>query len=71
MQVTDNQVLSLVEDILKLGANRKKNIEKLDTWDELTEEQKASIQRGIAQFERGEGIPHEEVMAEFRKKYSR
>ncbi len=28
----------------------------------LTDEQLASVQRGLAQSERGEGIPHEEVL---------
>jgi uncharacterized protein YqeY len=42
----------------------------IDFWDELTEEQKAQIQLSREQHKKGEGMPHSEVMAEFRKRYS-
>ena len=32
-----------------------------DWWNEISDEEKAGIEEGIAQLERGEGIPHEEV----------
>ena len=38
-----------------------------DWWDAISTEEKAAIEEGIAQLERGEGIPHEEVMKESRK----
>lgn len=38
-----------------------------DWWDDLSENEKASIEEGIAQSERGEGIPHAEVMKRFDK----
>ncbi len=38
-----------------------------DWWDEIDDEQKKAIDKGIAQLDNGEGIPHKEVM----KKYSK
>ncbi len=38
-----------------------------DWWDKISDEQRASIDRGIAQIEAGETKPHSEVM----KKYSK
>lgn len=35
----------------------------------FSEVEKASIKKGIAQLDRGEGIPHKEVIAKYRKKY--
>jgi hypothetical protein len=36
---------------------------------ELTDEYKAFIDEGIAELDRGEGIPHEQVVAEMQAKY--
>lgn len=42
----------------------------LDTDDfELTDELKAALDEGIAALDRGEGIPHEQVVAEMQAKY--
>ncbi len=40
-----------------------------DWWDELSDEERASIQEGLDQLDRGEGIPHEKVMEEIKAKY--
>ncbi len=42
-------------------------VKKDDWWDEITKEQKKAIDKGLAQLDRGEGVPHKEVM----KKYSK
>ena len=34
-------------------------------WDEWDDEVRADVKQAIAELERGEGIPHEEVMREF------
>lgn len=39
-------------------------------WEKLTEEQKQGISDAIEEIDSGEGIAHEEVMANIRKKYS-
>ncbi|HCA83511.1 MAG TPA: hypothetical protein DEP18_06960 [Flavobacteriales bacterium] len=38
-----------------------------DWWDELPDEVKKQVEKGIREADRGEGIPHEQVM----KKYSK
>lgn len=38
-----------------------------DWWDELTQEQEASIKLGLAQLKKGQGIPHEKVMKRYKK----
>jgi len=40
-----------------------------DWWDEISEAEKEAIEKGIAEADRGELIPHEEVMREVRAKY--
>ncbi len=41
----------------------------VDFWDELSDKQKAEIDESIAQLDRGEGIPHDQVMKEIKLKY--
>jgi hypothetical protein len=42
----------------------------ISDWDKLTEEQKQGIIDAIEDIDSGEGIPHEKVMENIRKKYS-
>lgn len=46
-----------------------KGVSEVDFWDELSDEQKAEIEEAIAQADRGELIPHEEVMARIKERY--
>jgi len=43
------------------------NAYKTDLWDELSDEQKASVHRAKAQLANGEGVPHKEVMKKYKK----
>jgi len=43
----------------------------VDFWDALSAIEKASIQRAIQQLNDGKGISHEDVMKEFRTKYTK
>lgn len=43
--------------------------EDVDFWDELSNEQKAEIEESIAQADKGELIPHEQVMKEIKSRY--
>ena len=56
-------VLEKVEALLK---NEKDG----DWWDELSEAERRAIEEGIAEADRGELIPHEEVMKELKEKYN-
>jgi thiamine pyrophosphate-dependent acetolactate synthase large subunit-like protein len=54
--------LKKVEDILKKE-------EESDWWDEISEAERQSIEKGLAEADRGELIAHEEVMKEVKAKY--
>lgn len=41
--------------------------EQVDIWDELTDEVKASIDKGIAQANSGQLIPHEEAIKKLKR----
>jgi predicted transcriptional regulator len=58
----DDRFLTLVNGMIEADKEQ-------DWWDDLHPNLKASIDRALAQSERGEGRPHEEVMAEIRAKY--
>ena len=47
-----------------------KNEETSDWYDDVPEEAKASIQRGLEDVRQGKLIPHEKVMENIRKKYN-
>ena len=44
-----------------------KKKKEVDWWDEISAEERTEIEEGLAQADRGELIPHEEVMAKFKK----
>ena len=37
-----------------------------DWWDQPSKEEKAEIEEGLAQADRGEVVPHKEVMAKYK-----
>ena len=42
-----------------------------DWWDKLNAQEKAAIDEGLAQANRGELIPHEQVMEEIAKRFKK
>lgn len=62
LELEDETLLSQVEYLLKPSP---------DFWNELSENQRAKIEKAILEVEAGQGIPHESVMQEFRQKYQR
>ena len=42
---------------------------KTDWWDEISEDERQSIEKGLAEADRGELIPHEQVMKELKSRY--
>ena len=40
-----------------------------DWWDEISEQERLAIDEGIAQLDRGESIPHQEVMKMVQEKF--
>lgn len=46
-----------------------KKSREVDWWDEISKEEQLAIDEGLDQLNRGEGIPHEQVMKEIREKF--
>ncbi len=60
-QTNDMKVLEAIRVLLQ------KNIQDHDFWDQLTDFQKESIEKGLTQIEQGKTIAHEEVMKQYEK----
>ncbi len=54
-------ILARVEAVLKGKA--------VDWWDEISEEEREAIEKGLSEADKGELIAHDEVMKEVRAKY--
>ena len=52
----------LIDEMLRL-----KNSQAKDWWDEISEEEKAAIEAGLADIEAGRVIPHEKVRKVYEK----
>jgi predicted transcriptional regulator len=61
--INDSKTLNAIYTLL---SNKTKSV---DFWDELSDEQKTEIEESIAEADRGELIPHEQVMKEIKAKY--
>ena len=55
---------SIIERIKML----KENQSGVDWWDEITEEEKAAIEKGLEDVKAGRLVPHEKVKAEYAKR---
>jgi predicted transcriptional regulator len=55
-------ILDKIEDILKKEKSS-------DWWDEIGEDERKSIERGISEADNGELVPHKEVMKQMKAKY--
>lgn len=44
-----------------------KKKKEVDWWDEISAEEQAEIEEGLAQADRGEVVPHKEVMEKYKK----
>ena len=60
--LTDVEEPSVIERFIAL-----KNEQQQDWWDAITEDERAEIDEGLAQADRGEIFSHEEVMAKYEK----
>lgn len=63
-KINDATILNAVKVLLSKGATE------TDWWDEIGEEEKQAIEKGLAEADRGEVTPHEEVMKEVKAKYN-
>lgn len=65
----DEAVLHAIRILLLKQTQKTTETEEPDFWDELPEHVKEGIEIGLAESDRGEGTPHEEVMKEMRERY--
>lgn len=70
LEVEDELLLQAVKNLLEFGLQQSPGEQTSDFWDELTEAQKAQVELSRQQLRAEKGIPHQEVMKAFRKKYS-
>ena len=61
-RVKDSEVLNAVKTLLKGKTARQDN-----WWDTISDEERAEIEEGVSEADRGEVIPHEEVMEKYSK----
>ena len=66
--------LRLIEWLAKLNDTKTlnelitlKKKREVDWWDAISEEERAEIEDGLAQSDRDESVPHEQVMAKYKK----
>ncbi len=67
-KITDERLIQTLKSLMEFATQKPKTTAEADFWDELSEAQKQRIELSIKQLDKGEGIPHEAVMAEFRAK---
>jgi predicted transcriptional regulator len=63
MKVKDPDLIKAVKSLLKY---REKQVQG-DWWDEISDKEKASIKRGLAQSAKGETKSHKEVMVKYKE----
>ncbi len=56
----DDRMVKIIHAMLEADQDQ-------DWWDEISDEEKSSIDRGLRQLEQGKGIPHEEVVKKYPK----
>jgi predicted transcriptional regulator len=61
-KISDSNVLNAVKTLLAGKAAAQE-----DWWDTISDEERAEIEQGLAEADRGELIPHEEVMKKYEK----
>lgn len=59
----------LLQSISKLIQTKRKSSDEVEGWDELPSSVKTSIETAQKQIENGEGIPLNDVLVKYRKRY--
>jgi predicted transcriptional regulator len=58
--LTEVEEPSIIEKVIAL-----KNEQQKDWWDEISDDEKADIEEGLAEDDRGDVLSHEDVMAKY------
>ena len=61
-KISDSNILNALKVLLK-----EKTSPQEDWWDTISDEEREEIEQGLEEAERGEVIPHEEVMKKYEK----
>jgi predicted transcriptional regulator len=61
-KITESEVLNAVKTLLK-GKTARQD----DWWNTISDEERAEIEEGVSEADRGEVISHEEVMEKYSK----
>jgi hypothetical protein len=61
-EIQDNDLIDLIKNIVDIP-----NSSKSDWWDQITPDEKESINRGLDDLQQGKVIPHDQI----RKKYEK
>ena len=61
IQSDDDVLLNEIDSLLKISQN--------DFWHDLPNETRRAINNAKIELDRGEGIPHEQVMSEIRERF--
>ena len=61
-KISDGNILNAVKTLLS-----GKSLSQGDWWDTISEAERAEIEQGLAEADRGEVTPHAEVMAKYKK----
>ena len=69
---TIHQLIDQIEDEALLQAYLKvlessMQVQKKDWWEEISAEERAEIEEGLAQADKGDTVSHEDVMAKYKK----
>ncbi|HEY4323272.1 MAG TPA: hypothetical protein VGN20_04780 [Mucilaginibacter sp.] len=65
--LTEVEEPNVIEQFIALKNTVPSGALKSDWWNEIGDDEKAEIEEGLAQADRNELIPHEEVMAKYQK----
>lgn len=68
LMINDEELIDAVKSLLDFGLKHQNKEEAVveDFWDELTTTQQKRIDASLHQMEKGIGLEHDDVMAEFR-----
>jgi len=61
-KITDSNILNAVKILLS-----EKTATQTDWWDTISDEERIEIEQGLSEADKGEVIPHEEVMEKYKK----
>ncbi|UCH13134.1 MAG: hypothetical protein JSV22_08440 [Bacteroidales bacterium] len=66
----DSLEKSKLEELYGIVVNFLNGHRDIDDWNELSEIQKKGLLDAIDEIDSGKGIPHKQIIAKYRKKYS-